>query len=298
MTQLIQTAPNFSEGIDKEIMASLKERAEHGEHHVLMDAQTDADHNRSTYYLLGEPESVLKATYEMVKFATENIDMNEHVGVHPRMGASDVVPVIPVKNISLEECVALSKKLGEKIGEELDLPVYLYEDAASNENRRNLANVRRGEYEGLAEKMQDEKWLPDYGPHSPHLTAGAVAVGARPVLVYLNVNLDTNDLEIAKNIAKTIRTANGGMQHLKALGVNLENRDMVQVTTTITDYKKLPFYRVLENIKMEAKRYGVNVFSTEVYGMTPAQAMIDTAAYYLQAEGFDSDKQVVENFLL
>ncbi len=298
MTQLIQTAPNFSEGIDKDIMSGLKERAETGDHHVLMDAQTDSDHNRSTYYLLGEPESVLKATYEMVKFATEKIDMNEHVGVHPRMGASDVVPVIPVKNISIEECVELAKELGQKIGEELEVPVYLYEDAASNEERKNLANVRRGEYEGLPEKMKDENWKPDYGPSTPHPTAGAVAVGARPDLVYLNVNLDTNHLDIAQDIAKTVRKSNGGLDHLKAIGVNLEDRDMVQVTTTITNYKELPFYRVLENIRMEAKRYGVDVVSTEVYGMTPAQAMIDTAVYYLQAERFDSDKQVVENFLL
>ncbi len=254
----------------------------------------DKDHNRSVVtFIGGEPEKVIEAAFNATKVAAELIDMTTHEGGHPRMGATDVIPLVPISDVTMEECVEYSKKLGKRIGEELNIPVFLYEKSATSPNRENLADVRRGQYEGMAEKLKEEEWKPDFGPNKLNIKAGVTAVGARMPLVAFNVNLGTDDVEIAKNIAKVVRAKTGGFTYCKAIGLEIAERGIVQVSMNMVDYTKTSLFRVFDAIEREARRYGVNVIGSEIIGLVPMQALVDVADYYLRLEGFDSS-QILE----
>lgn len=298
MAKLVQIIPNFSEGQDEKFLEGMAKVASSVAGVTLINYSTDANHNRSGYTLVGSPEAAAEVAFEMIKFAAEKIDMTRHQGQHPRMGATDVCPFVPIKNVTTEECVELAEKLAERVGEELNIPVFLYEDAATKEERRNLATVRKGQFEGMAEKLQQAEWKPDFGPAEVHPTAGVTAIGVRMPLIAFNVNLDTDRLEVANEIAKTVRGSSGGYKYCKGIGIMLEDRQIAQVSMNITNYEKAPLYRILETIRFEAERYGVKILGAEVYGITPAKALIDSAAYYLQLEDFDFNVQVLENHLL
>ena len=243
-------------------------------------------------HLDGEYAECMKAE----KRAMEVIDMTKHQGAHPRMGATDVIPFVPTMDMTVEECVEMSKRLGQRIWDELKIPSFLYEDSATRPERRNLATCRKGQFEGMPEKLLQPEWAPDFGERKIHPTAGITAIGARMPLIAYNINLDTPNVEIASAIAKTIRNMNGGFRYCKAMGVHLEDRNLAQVSMNLTDFTQSAMYRVFETVKMEARRYGVNVLGSEIVGLVPQQALLDCAAYYLQLEGFNGD-QVLENRL-
>ncbi len=291
--KLVECVPNFSEGRRDEVIEAIVDQVRETEGVTLLDYAPDADHNRTVVTFVGNPKASVEAAYKLAKKASELINMEEHKGEHPRMGATDVIPFIPVSGITMDECVELAEQLGERLAEELQIPVYLYERAAREAKRRNLATVRRGEYEGFKEKIKKDGWAPDYGKAELHPTAGATVVGARPFLVAYNVNLDTSDVKIANRIAKKVRASGGGLQNVKGMGVMLEDRNIAQVSMNLTDYKKTAIYRAFEMVKMEAKRYGVNVIGSEIIGLLPMDALIDCAGYYLQLEGFKKD-QILE----
>lgn len=289
----MECVPNFSEGRDLEkierIVASF--RAKPGV--KLLDYSNDEDHNRLVVTVVGEPEALKEAVLEAIGQAVEQIDLTRHTGQHPRMGAVDVVPFIPIRGCSMEEAVALSREVGEAVGSRYGIPVFLYEKSATAPHRENLAAIRKGEFEGMAEKIQLPEWKPDYGPARPHPTAGAVAIGARMPLVAYNVNLATDKLQIASDIAKKIRFIGGGLRFCKAMGVELKERGMVQVSINMTDYTRTALYRAFELVRIEARRYGVAVAGSEIIGLVPMEALIDTASYYLGLENF-SINQVLE----
>ena len=240
----------------------------------------------------------MEAAFRLARKAVETIDLRIHEGEHPRMGAVDVIPFVPVREMEMCECVAYSKTLAKKLADKLELPVFLYEESASASHRKNLAAIRKGQFEGMAEKVLDPLWHPDFGGNRIHPSAGVVAVGARQPLIAFNINLDTSDISIANRIAKIIRESSGGLKAVKALGVMLEERNIAQVSINMCDYRQTPLYRVLELVRFEAARYGVNVIGTEIIGLSPMAALIDSAAYYLQIEQFDTENQVLENHLL
>ena len=242
--------------------------------------------------VVGEPEPLKKAVVEAVGIAAKLIDMTKHTGQHPRMGATDVVPFIPVKNVSVAEVVELSKSVAKDIAESFNLPVFLYEDSATTPERKNLAKIRSGQFEGMAAKLKDLNWKPDFGPIEVG-TAGVTGVSARMPLVAFNVNLDTSNLQIADDIAKKVRHISGGLRFCKGIGIELKDRGIVQVSMNLTNYQKTALYRVVELIRIEAKRYGVNVVGSEVIGLVPMEALIDSAVYYLGIEDF-SMEQVLE----
>ncbi|MFC6345931.1 glutamate formimidoyltransferase [Vagococcus carniphilus] len=298
MAKIIECVPNFSEGQNEAVINGLVSVAKSVGGVTLLDHSSDASHNRSVFTLVGDEEGIQEAAFQLVKYASENIDMTKHHGEHPRMGATDVVPFIPIKDSSVEECIEISKKVAKRINDELNIPIFLYEDSASTPNRKNLAKVRKGQFEGMPEKLQEEEWAPDFGERKIHPTAGITAVGARMPLVAFNVNLDTSDITIANKIAKIIRASGGGFKYAKGIGVMLEDRNIAQVSMNMVNFEGTPLYRTFETIRMEAKRYGVNIIGSEIIGLTPAKAMIDCAEYYLQVEDFDYDKQILENHLL
>lgn len=297
MNKIIECVPNFSEGRNKQIVEKITDafRAKNGV--KLLDYSSDTDHNRSVITVAGEPEALKETVLDAVGIAVELINLNNHSGQHPRMGAVDVIPSIPIKNVTMDEAIALSREVGKTIGEKYNLPVFLYEQSATAPHRENLAMVRKGEFEGMKEKMLSPEWKPDFGPKQPHPTAGAVAVGARMPLVAYNVNLGTSDIEIATAIAKKVRHIGGGLRFCKAMGVELENRNITQVSMNLTDYTKTSIYRAHEMVRMEAKRYGVSVIGGEVIGLVPLEALVDSAAYYLGLENFSVD-QVLEAKLM
>lgn len=298
LNRIMECVPNFSEGRNRETIETIADIFRSKENVLLLNYSSDADHNRSVMTIAGEPEALGEAMVEAIGKACELIDMNRQEGQHPRIGAVDVVPFVPLKNLEMEDAVALSRQVGQAVGKRYGIPVYLYEKSASAPHRENLAEVRRGQYEGLAEKMKDkEHWRPDFGPERPHPTFGAVAVGARKILCAYNVNLGTDDLKIADEIAKKVRFIGGGLRYCKAMGVRLEERNQVQVSMNLTDYEKTPLYAAVEMIRMEAARYGVPVVGTEVIGLLPQKALLDCAEYYLQMENFRSDL-VIENRLM
>ena len=297
MARIIECVPNCSEGRNKEVIEYIADAVRSVPGVALMDYSSDENHNRSVFTIVGDPDQMGEAAFRFAKACVEKIDMTKHHGEHPRMGAVDVIPFTPVKDVSMEECVELSKKVGQRIWEELKMPVTLYEESATAPHRRNLAAIRKGQFEGMAEKMQKPEWTADFGGNAPHESAGVVAVGARMPLIAFNINLDTSNLEIASKIAKIIRRSSGGFDCVKALGVMLEERNIAQVSINMTNFNKTPLYRALETVRFEAKRYGVNVVGTEIIGLTPVQALVDCAEYYLQIENFDSKKQVLENNL-
>lgn len=298
MAKIVECIPNISEGRNMEVVEAVLNEVRSTAGVTLLDHSSDPNHNRTVITFLGSPEGVAEAAVKLAKKAVELIDLTKHVGEHPRMGAVDVCPFVPVKEITTEECVELSKQVGKRIWEEAGMPVFLYEDSASAPHRVNLAAIRKGQFEGMAEKVKQPEWEPDFGGATIHPTAGTVAVGCRMPLVAYNINLNTSDITIANAIAKIIRQSSGGLSCVKALGVMLEDRNIAQVSINMTNLHKTPLYRVVELVKAEAKRWGVSVVGTEVVGLTPMHALIDAAEYYLQIENFDGEKQVLENYLL
>ncbi|ABW18142.1 glutamate formimidoyltransferase [Alkaliphilus oremlandii] len=291
--KVVQCVPNFSEGRDLDKVERIINPFRGKEGVKLLDYSTDFDHNRAVVTVVGEPEAVKHAVIEAMRIAIEEIDMTKHEGQHPRMGAIDVVPFIPIKNMTMEEAVELAKEVGKEAWEKYNLPIFLYEKAASNPERENLATVRKGQFEGMAEKVKAPEWAPDFGNGEIHPTAGITAVGARMPLVAFNVNLDSPTLEIANKIAKNVRHLSGGLRYCKGIGIELKERGIVQVSMNMTDYTKTALYRAFELIKIEARRYGVNVIGSEIIGLLPMEALIDTAVYYLGVEDFSMD-QVLE----
>ena len=298
MAKIVECVPNISEGRNTEVIEAVIDQVRAVKGVTLLDYSSDASHNRTVITFLGNPEGVAEAAVAVAKKAAELIDLTKHQGEHPRMGAVDVIPFIPIKEMTVEECIALSKDVAKRVLEEAKMPVFLYEDSASAPHRVNLAAIRKGQFEGMAEKVKEEQWEPDFGGRTIHPTAGVVAVGARMPLVAFNINLSTSDVEIASKIAKIIRRSSGGFDCVKALGVMLEERNVAQVSINMTNFHKTPLYRVLELTKAEAARWGVHVIGTEIIGLTPMQALIDSAEYYLQIEQFDFNKQILENHIL
>lgn len=298
MAKIVECIPNFSEGQNQAVIDGLVATAKSIPGVTLLDYSSDASHNRSVFTLVGDDQSIQEAAFQLVKYASENIDMTKHHGEHPRMGATDVCPFVPIKDITTQECVEISKQVAERINRELGIPIFLYEDSATRPERQNLAKIRKGQFEGMPEKLLEEGWAPDYGDSKIHPTAGVTAVGARMPLVAFNVNLDTDNIDIANKIAKIIRGSGGGYKYCKAIGVMLEDRHIAQVSMNMVNFEKCSLYRTFETIRFEARRYGVNVIGSEVIGLAPAKALIDVAEYYLQVEDFDYNKQVLENHLL
>jgi len=297
MKRLIECVPNFSEGRDAAKVDAIVAAMREVPGVFLLDRESDADHNRSVITLAGEPEAVAEAALRGVGKAAELIDLAKHTGAHPRLGATDVVPFIPIEGVSIEDCVALAKKVGREIWERYRIPVYFYEAAAQRPDRTNLENIRKGQFEGLREEvLRNPDRAPDVGEPRLHPTAGAVVVGARKFLIAYNINLNTSDLEIAKKIGKNIRFSNGGLRYVKAMGVDLRARNLAQVSINLTDFEQTPIHRVFEMVKREAERYGVAIVGSEIVGLIPKRAIELTADFYLQLENF-SPAQVLENRL-
>jgi glutamate formiminotransferase len=295
MNRIVECVPNFSEGRRQDVVDRIVAAMGQTPGAEVLDVQSNLDHNRSVVTLVGTPEAVVEAAFRGVERAAELIDMNHHRGAHPRMGAADVVPFVPVRGTTIEECAGLARQLGERVGTELNIPVYLYEAAATRPDRTNLADVRRGEYEGLKEEIgTDPDRAPDYGPAEMG-RAGATAIGARPPLIAFNVHLNTADVAPARAIARAVRYSNGGLRYVKALGLLVDGQ--AQVSMNLTDYRCTPIHRVLEMIRSEAARHGLSVTRCEVVGLLPAQALFDAAQFYLQMHGFSSD-QILENHLM
>lgn len=296
MNKIVQCVPNFSEGRNLEVIEKIVENFRGKQGVKLLDYSNDEDHNRVVVTVVGEPEPLKAAVVAAMGTAKALIDMTTQSGQHPRMGATDVVPFIPIRNVTMEECIALAKETAKETFEVNGLPSFFYEKAASAPHRENLAEVRKGQFEGMAEKVKKPEWIPDFGTDI-HPTAGITAIGARMPLVAFNVNLDTDNLEIANKIAKNVRHLSGGLRFCKAIGIDLEDRGQVQVSMNMTDYTKTPLYRAIELIKIEARRYGVNVVGSEVIGLVPMEALIQTAEYYLGIEEFSMD-QVLEKRIM
>lgn len=298
MAKIIESIPNISEGRNKDIIEACVDQVRQTPGVTLLQYTSDPSHNRTVITYMGSPEGCEEASVKLAKKTVELIDLTKQTGEHPRMGCVDVMPFVPIREATMEDCIELSKRVGERIAKEADLPVFLYEKSATAPHRENLARVRRGQFEGMMEKVKDPLWIPDFGGQRIHPTGGAVCVGARPPLIAYNINLGTNNPEIADKIAKTIRQSSGGPACVKAIGIYLKERDTAQVSINMTDYTVTPLYRVNELVKAEAARYGVPVIGTELIGLSPMQALLDSAEYYLQIEDFDASVQVIENHLL
>jgi glutamate formiminotransferase len=294
---LLECVPNFSEGRDADkiarIVAPFRDRAGLR----LLDVQADPDHNRLVVTLVGTPAALRAAIPAAVGAAVAHIDLRCHSGQHPRMGAVDVVPFIPLRGCSMADAVALSREVARELAEAYELPVFLYEASASSPARRNLSDIRRGGFEGMADKLRLPEWQPDFGPAEVHPTAGVAAVGARNPLVAYNVNLASSDPAVAEAIARRVRHLGGGLRYCKAIGVALQERGLVQVSISLTHFSRTAVYQALEMVRSEARRYGVNVVGSEIVGLVPMAALIDAAAYYLGLEGF-SPAQILETHLL
>ncbi|MFW6447934.1 MAG: glutamate formimidoyltransferase [Halobacteriota archaeon] len=294
---LVQCVPNVSEGRREAVVDGIVATLDDHDVEVL-DVSPDADHNRTDISFVGAPDAVEAAAFDLALAAVERIDLTEHEGEHPRMGAIDVVPFVPVRGVSMDDCVGLARSFAERFAGATDVPTYLYEAAASRPERENLADVRRGEFEGLRDAIgSDPSRAPDFGPERIHPTAGATAVGARFFLVAFNVNLDTEDLEVADAIARAVRHSSGGYRHVKALGFEVAERGLVQVSMNVTDYRHTPLFRVFETIRSEAARHGVDVVGSELVGPVPLAPLVDAAEHYLRLEEFD-ESQVLEARLL
>ena len=293
---IIESIPNVSEGRKAEVVARMADAISSTPGVRLLDASSDASHNRSVFTVVGDAPSLKAATLALFEVAVETIDLRTHQGEHPRLGAVDVVPFVPIQGATMEDCVALAKDVAATVAERFAVPVYLYEDASADPARKNLEDIRRGEFEGLSAKMALPGWTPDFGPAQPHESAGAAVIGARMPLIAYNINLDTDRLDVAKQIASAVRHSSGGLRFVKAMGVMLEDRRIAQVSMNLTNYQKTPISRVFEMVKREAARYGVMVLESEIVGLVPSAALLATAEYYLQIEGFSAN-QVLENKL-
>lgn len=297
MIRLVECVPNFSEGRRKEVIDEILNEISSVPTVVLLDREMDADHNRAVVTFVCQPEHAVEACFRGMKKASELIDMQTHKGEHPRMGATDVCPFIPISDFTEAEAVELARQLGKRVGEELQIPVYLYETARTRPDRENLAVVRKGEYEGIRDEIEtNPDRMPDYGPARMNLKAGATAIGVRFPLVAFNVYLNTNRVSIAKKVANAVRHARGGYRFVKAMGFSIAEQNLTQVSMNLVRYTKTPIFRVFESIKSEAARYGVSVLSSEIVGLVPQQALLDVADFYLQLENFTSE-QVLEEKL-
>ena len=293
---LIECIPNLSEGRRPEVVATFVDAVRAVPGVKMLDHSSDASHNRSVLTFVGDASGVAQAVLALVERAVAAIDLRTHKGEHPRLGAVDVVPFVPIEGATMADCVALAKRVGAEIAERFRVPVYLYEEAAANAARRNLEDIRRGEFEGLAAKMASPGWTPDFGPAVPHPSAGATVVGARMPLIAYNINLATDRIDVAKKIAAAIRYSSGGFRYVKAAGFTLEDRGIVQVSMNLTNYEKTPIFRVFEVVKREAERHGVQILESEIVGLVPSAALNAAAEFYLQIAGFKPD-QVLENKL-
>ncbi len=281
MKEIIECVPNISEGRDeKKIDEIIKNLRDTGV--KILDYSSDPDHNRSVITFVGDKETVKRGAFQVAKDAVRLIDLRKHHGTHPRMGAVDVIPFIPVRGVKMKECIDISREVGKQIAEELEVPVYLYAESATFPDRVKLPNIRKGEFEGFFEKIKKPEWKPDFGKPVVHPTAGVTAVGAREFLIAYNINLDTTDIKIAKKIARSIRESSGGLRYIQAKGMELKDKGCVQVSMNILNYKKAPLYRVFEIVKMEAERYGVNVIESELIGLMPMDAALKSLAFYLR----------------
>ncbi|MDO5422592.1 MAG: glutamate formimidoyltransferase [Eubacteriales bacterium] len=296
MERIIECVPNFSEGRDLEKVEKIVDCFRGKKGVKLLDYTSDEDHNRSVVTVIGEPEPLVEAMVAAIGKAVELIDMTKHQGQHPRMGCVDVVPFIPIKGVTVEDADHCAKETARMAAEKFGQPFILYEKSATAPHRENLAAVRKGQFEGMAEKLKDPKWKPDFGPETIHPTGGITAIGARMPLIAYNINLDTSNVEIAQKIADRIRNIKGGFHFCKAMGVMLEDRQIAQVSMNLTDYTKTAVYTVFETVRMEARRWGVNVIGSEVVGLIPLQALVDCTEYYLGLENFSID-QVLETRL-
>lgn len=300
MARLVECVPNFSVSKEKDeaVFQGLVDVSKSVPNCMVIDVQSDGNHNRCVFTIVGAPEAIEEVAFQLTKKAMETIDMTKHQGQHPRMGATDVIPFIPTMDVTIEECVEMSKRVAKRIWDELAIPSYLYEESASRPERRNLASCRKGQFEGMPEKLLDPDWAPDFGERKIHPTAGIIAIGARIPLIAYNINLDTPDLEVAKKIANSIRAARGGFQCCKAIGVMLEERNVAQVSMNLTNTDVTPIYYVFEMVKALADRYGARIIGTELVGLTPGKALLDCAEFYLKLENFNYRTQVMEYNLL
>jgi len=297
MRKWFECVPNISEGRREEVIREIADAIQCVKGVTLLDVESDRDHNRSVFTFAGPAEPVKEAIYQVADIAIRRVDLRMHKGEHPRIGAVDVIPFVPLWDATVEDAVALAKEVGAYLASTYSLPIYFYEDAASAPHRRNLADIRQGEFEGLAEKMKKPEWKPDLGPEEPHPTAGATVVGARFFLIAYNIYLGTTDVSIAKKIAKAIRASNGGLAYVKALGFEIKERNLVQVSMNLVDYRKSPMHRVFELVRLEAERYGVPIVSSEIVGLVPLDAIVDAADHFLRLEKF-SRKQILDIRLL
>jgi len=288
--RIIESVPNFSEGRRPEVIEAIMKEVRRAGPARVLDLSSDADHNRSVLTLAGEPAAVRAAIEALVAACLRQIDLRSHRGHHPRMGAVDVVPLVPIRGVTMQDCVALARDIGAAIAGRHDLPVYLYEEAATAPHRRDLAAVRKGGFEGFAAKMGDPLWGPDFGPATVHPTAGCVAVGAREFLIAFNINLTTPDVEVANKVARAIRHSSGGLRFVKAMGVMLEDRRLAQVSINMTDFRRTPLHRVFEVVRAEAARWGAGIAGSEIVGLVPQEALLDVAGFYLRLENFDPDR--------
>ena len=289
--KLVECVPNFSEGRRPEVLDAIVDAMRAVPGVRLLDREMDPNHNRAVVTIVGGPEPVLEGAFRGIAKAAELIDLRKHEGEHPRMGATDVVPFVPVRGLTMDDCVALARRLGERVGTELGIPVFLYERAATRPCRENLADVRKGQFEGLCSEIgTNPDREPDFGPCRIHPSAGAVAIGARAFLVAYNVNLGTPDVAVAKAIAKAIRHSTGGLRYVKAMGFELKDRGIVQVSINMVNFEGTPLFRVFELVKVEAERYGVPVVASEIVGLVPEDALLACAEFYLRLEGFRRDQ--------
>ncbi|MGH9141191.1 MAG: glutamate formimidoyltransferase [Vicinamibacterales bacterium] len=293
---VIECIPNVSEGRRPEIIAAMAAVMQAIPGVRLLDHSSDPSHNRSVFTLAGDADGVERAVLALFERTIADVDLRGHRGEHPRLGAVDVVPFVPIEGVTMADCVALAKKVGAEVAARFQVPVFLYEEASTNPARKNLEDIRRGEFEGLAEKMVLAGWAPDFGPAAPHPSAGAAVIGARMPLIAYNINLATDRLDVAKKIAAAIRHSSGGYRFVKAMGIALDNRGIVQVSMNLTNFEKTPIFRVFETVKREAERYGVAVLESEIVGLVPSAALHAAAQFYLQIEGFKAE-QVLEHKL-
>jgi glutamate formiminotransferase / 5-formyltetrahydrofolate cyclo-ligase len=293
---LIECIPNVSEGRRLDVVAAFADAIRAVPGVKLLDVSSDPSHNRSVFTFAGDARGVEQAVLALFERAIAAIDLRTHTGEHPRLGAVDVVPFVPIDGVTMADCVQLAKRVGALVAERFELPVYLYEEASPTPVRKNLEDIRRGEFEGLSAKMASAGWAPDFGPGTPHPTAGASVIGARMPLIAYNINLATDRLDVAKKIAAAIRHSSGGYRFVKAAGFKLEDRGIVQVSMNLTNFEKTPIFRVFETVKREAERYGVTVLESEIVGLVPSAALNAAAEFYLQLAGFTPD-QVLENKL-
>lgn len=295
MKQIVECVPNFSEGQRRDVIDQIVAAITSVPDIIVLDVEADPDHNRSVVTFVGEPAAVEEAAFRSIAKAAELIDLRQHKGKHPRMGAADVVPFVPLRGVSMQDCVEMARRLGKRVGEELGIPVYLYEEAATRPERRNLSDIRRGEYEKISEEIgKVPEREPDFGPARMG-SAGATAIGARPPLVAFNVYLNTNSVEIAKAVAKAVRHSSGGLRYVKALGLSVEGR--AQISMSVTDFQHTPLLRVLDLIRSEAARWGVSVTESEIVGLVPEDALLDAAVASLQLHRFKKS-QILENRIM